>query len=97
MTKTEHLINKLSEECVETSQRCSKALRFGMEEIQPGQDQTNSQRIRLEFAGALAAYQELMEKGLLVWPTDTEIAEARAKARQYLIYAEQKCGTVNHG
>jgi hypothetical protein len=37
MTRDEHLMTIAMEECAEVAQRVSKAVRFGMEEIQPGQ------------------------------------------------------------
>lgn len=67
MTRTEHLLVILSEECSEVAQRCSKALRFGLEEIQPGQDKTNAQRIMDEINDLVATYQMLA--GPIVSPT----------------------------
>lgn len=54
MNRTEHLLTCLGEECAEVAQRVSKALRFGLDEIQPGQDQTNAQRIVEELDQVLA-------------------------------------------
>lgn len=49
MTRQEQLLLIAMEECVEVAHRLSKALRFGMEEVQPGQPLTNSQRIYDEY------------------------------------------------
>lgn len=49
MTKDQHLLNILAEECNEVGQRAIKAVRFGLDEIQPGQTLTNRERIELEL------------------------------------------------
>lgn len=49
MTRREHLLVIAMEECAEVAQRVSKALRFGLEEIQAGQPFTNRQGIEYEF------------------------------------------------
>lgn len=53
MSEKEWLLVCLMEELAETSQRVSKALRFGVDEIQPGQPLTNMQRIAEENADVL--------------------------------------------
>lgn len=50
MTRQDHLLTIIAEECVETAQRATKALRFGLEEVQPGQDMSNAKRLMQEFA-----------------------------------------------
>lgn len=49
MTREEHLLSMIAEECAEIAQRASKALRFGLEESEPGQDKNNALRIVLEY------------------------------------------------
>jgi NTP pyrophosphatase (non-canonical NTP hydrolase) len=49
MTRTEHLLSITAEECAEVAQRVTKAMRFGLTEIQPGQPFTNADRIMAEF------------------------------------------------
>lgn len=51
MTRDEHLLTIAVEECAEVAQLLSKALRSGVDEVQPGQALTNRQRIRAEFYG----------------------------------------------
>lgn len=46
MKRHEHLLSILAEECCEVGQRVSKALRFGLDEVQPGQDLSNAERIK---------------------------------------------------
>ncbi len=61
MTRTELLLTVLAEECVETAQRVSKAIRFTLEEIQPEQELTNAQRIVYEFNDIVAVMEVLQQ------------------------------------
>ena len=45
MDHTQYLLVCLAEECAEVSHRAMKALRFGLDEIQPGQTLTNRERL----------------------------------------------------
>lgn len=54
MNTIEHYLTVLSEECAETVQRASKAIRFGLQEIQPGQNETNKRRLEREFSEIIA-------------------------------------------
>lgn len=49
MTRQDHLLTIAVEECMETGQRITKALRFGMDEIQAEQDMNNAKRIMQEY------------------------------------------------
>lgn len=59
MTRDEHLLVIAAEECAEIAKRCSKALRFGLNETQadaghavtgsPEESLTNRERIELEY------------------------------------------------
>ena len=48
LNKSTYLLICLIEECAEIIQRVCKAIRFGMDEIQPGQDLNNLERISQE-------------------------------------------------
>lgn len=61
MNLSENLLTILIEECNETAQRATKALRFGLTEVQPGQDKTNAERIVYEF-NDIVAVMELLRK-----------------------------------
>lgn len=54
VTLDEHLFVCLAEECSEVVQRITKALGFGLDEVQPGQEFTNSQRIGQELIDVAA-------------------------------------------
>jgi hypothetical protein len=45
MTREQHLLTILAEECGEVVQRASKAIRFGLDESQPGQLDDNKKRL----------------------------------------------------
>ena len=59
MTRTEHLLAILAEECDEVSQRAIKALRFTLNEVQPGQEYHNAIRIVHEYADLVGAFELL--------------------------------------
>jgi hypothetical protein len=65
VTRTEHLLTILAEECAEVAHRVSKAIRFGLEEVQPGQTLTNAERVREEVYDLTAAYRMLALAGAL--------------------------------
>lgn len=58
------------EELAETAQRISKAIRFGLDEVQPGQPDSNLVRLCAEFGDAYAVYALLL----------TSLPEAKAHA-----------------
>lgn len=60
MNRREHLLTIIAEECVEVAQRATKALRFGLFEVQQGQELNNLERLRGELADLLGAL-ELLE------------------------------------
>lgn len=86
MTRDEHLLLCLSEECDEVGQRVSKALRFGLSEVQSGQSLTNNERICDELRDLISVAQLLMEQGLLAsfMPTKAEISTKAARISKYM-------------
>lgn len=95
MTRTEMLLVLLSEECVETSQRVSKALRFGLEEVQVGQTQNNGERIFYEFNDILAVMEVLYDERIFFDTRDEEAIKLKKdKIHKYLMYSEEM-GTID--
>lgn len=97
MNRREHLLTILGEECAEVAQRCSKALRFGLEEIQPGQELTNAERIREEYVQLLAVMRMLVEEGEIPSVTGhhmSELEDKRQKVEKFLRYSREQ-GTLN--
>lgn len=78
----------LQEEALEVAHRISKALRFGLEEIQPGQPLTNLQRIFEEMADMEAVTEIMGERGSLSF-TDPQlyaglVLRKKIKVEKYL-------------
>ncbi len=65
MTETEYLLVYLASEAVEVAHRATKALHFGLDEKQPGQDKNNEQRLRSELYDLYAIVAELERRGIL--------------------------------
>ena len=59
------LLEILAEECAEVIQRVTKALRFGIEEVQPGQPDSNSRRIGLELGDVMETVDKLRSARVL--------------------------------
>ncbi|ARO88142.1 hypothetical protein EBAPG3_010350 [Nitrosospira lacus] len=96
MNTSEHLLTCLSEECAEVQHRVSKALRFGMGEIEPGQDLTNAQRIAQEFHDVLAIVEMLEERGILKRSTSfREIEEKKTRVQWWMDHAIRNGTLVN--
>ena len=89
MNVTESLLFTLAEECAEVSQRASKAARFGLQEVQPGQMLTNRERIVQEL-NDLWAVVEMLD---LAEVDRAAIFSKKRKVQEFLAYAE-KCGTL---
>lgn len=94
MKRHEHLLTILAEECAEVAQRASKALRFGLGEVQPGQGLTNAERIVGEVTDLLAVALMLADEGhLALEDQQGAVAAKRAKVEKFLAYSAQ-CGTL---
>lgn len=95
MNRTEHLLTVLGEECAEVQQRVSKALRFGLDEVEPGQALPNRDRIVKELHDLFAVVEMLQERailhacdGFLLDITGREEANHKhAKVSKYLDYS----------
>lgn len=59
MTERQALLCKLAEECCEVAQRATKAMRFGMGEVQPGHAESNYERLLDEFLDLLTVAHRL--------------------------------------
>jgi NTP pyrophosphatase (non-canonical NTP hydrolase) len=89
VTRTEHLLTILAEECAEVAQRVSKALRFGLAEVQPGQEYTNAERIEFELTDLIAAAEMLIEDRVIADPdqNDILISEKKRKVEKFLKFS----------
>lgn len=75
------LLTILVEECAEVQQRATKALRFGIGEIQPRQEHTNSERLAAEIGDVLEMVDRVLAAGLI---RQADIDAGRQHKRQQL-------------
>ena len=92
MTLRQFYLLKLAEECNEVAQRCSKQMQFGRDEIEPGQNLTNEERLRNEINDLMAVVdilENIREVNFMQPENMEEIAEAkREKIAKYLKYSQ---------
>lgn len=85
MNRQEHVLLCVGEEGSEVAGRVSKALRFGLGEVEPDQPHDNAWRIALEVYDVLGAYQFAVDEGLLppldLSPDFLRINAARKRAK----------------
>lgn len=84
MNTTEHLLTILSEECAEVAHRACKAVRFGMNEIEPGRCYSNRQSLEHELSDLVAVAETL---GL--YPKREDMDKKKARVKKYMEYAKQ--------
>lgn len=104
MKRNDHLMWVIGEEASEVSlcanavtQRASKAARFGVDEVQPGQQLTNMERLLDEYADLTGALEMLCADLGIEFPPSNfadRIAAKIGKVERYLIYSAQ-CGTLD--
>lgn len=105
MNRLEHLLTIAAEECAEVAQRISKALRFGLAEIQPEQPFNNAERIAEEVADLFAVLQMIeAEADVTLLPGVTlttydhsasEALEAKRRKVERFLSLSQTCGTLS--
>lgn len=93
MSRADYLLSHLAKECSEVAIRCTKAQMFGLNEIQPGQELTNRERILYEFADILAIADVMREVGILpdmnaLSPeVEARVREKKVKAASFRNYS----------
>lgn len=91
ISKEEYLINCLGEEGVEIAQRVFKINRFGLNEIQPGQELNNLQRLQIEITDFVATLQmlaELMPEFDGDIDLDAAVKRKQEKLKKYIKYSQ---------
>ncbi|BDT74011.1 hypothetical protein os4_35640 (plasmid) [Comamonadaceae bacterium OS-4] len=98
MNRTEYLLIQAGSECNEIAHRASKALHFGLQEVQPEQPLSNAERLVGEYVDLLAVMEMLENDELIHMPTGEElrsqIAAKKAKVEKFMRFASEQCGTV---
>lgn len=84
------------EECQEVSQRICKMLRFGKDEIQPGQIYNNTERLWDEVEDLKAILDLCWDEDLISVSSLTALSlrkDRRARIEKYMEYS-RKCGVL---
>lgn len=84
MNREQHDLNCLAEECAEVAQRASKAIRFGLDEIQPGQLYTNKARLEAELGDLMGVIDALGLK-----PSEAHRKAKKARLNGYFGYSKK--------
>ena len=94
MTRLDHLLIILGEECSELHQETCKALRFGIHE-QRDLPTSNRERMQKEYNDLLAMVELLNweDRSIDLHRDDTMIAAKKAKVARYLLYSGEQ-GTL---
>jgi len=90
MTRQDHLLVILAEECAEVIQAVSKALRFGLQDGYPDTERTNSTDITRELAHILAMHQLLADDNSIGYINVQAILDKQTKVEEYLKYSEKQ-------
>lgn len=85
MTREQLLLTSLAEECAEVAQRCTKAVRFGMDDAQHGYS-NNRERLVSELTD-LHAVAEML--GLLQEIKGSAMSAKKEKVEKYLRYSRE--------
>lgn len=84
LNREQYILTLIQEECAELSQRASKALRFGLYEVQPGQELDNWERLRGEFVDLWTCVC-LLDRLLVNFDYDhDEVAAKISKIKKYM-------------
>ena len=87
---TREVLTILSEECAEVIHRVSKALRFGLDDIQMGQPLSNRERIAQEVGDFIAVLDIALDSDL--FPMEIVMQSRKdkvAKMAQYMVYKKE--------
>ncbi|APR52015.1 hypothetical protein CA223_06685 [Sphingomonas koreensis] len=92
MNRVEHLLTCLGEEGNEVAQRVSKALRFGLREVEPGQPLTNDDRVCDEIRDLIAVAHILHGEGVIGWfmPDTGDIQAKRRKIERFMAISREQ-------
>lgn len=97
MDRTEYLLTQAASEACEVAHRVTKALHFGLKEIQPGHGLTNAERIVEEYIQLKGVMQMLEDERIIQFPLprdeDRMVAAKIARVEDYMEYA-RKVGSL---
>lgn len=87
MNKITYLLICLIEECAEVIHRACKAIRFGLEEVQPGQEWKNAYRLNDEMNDLAAVAEMLEEESVFFRPALVYRAGKKKKVNKFMDYS----------
>lgn len=95
MNRAEHLFTTAAEEATEVGQRISKALRFGLSEVQPGQPLSNAERIVEEFHDLYSMIDWLQAEGhipasISIRPDHDTMRRKREKVERFMAISREQ-------
>lgn len=98
MNRLQFLLNLVAEECTEVGQRASKAIRFGLNEVQKGQDLNNKERLHLELTDLVAVISILNNEfdfKFTYFNIDWDaVSKKKDKIEEFYEYSKQ-CGMIH--
>lgn len=93
MCRADYLLSHLAQECNEVAVRYTKAQMFGLDEVQPGQEFTNRERILHELCDLLATCETMKDEGVLPDMAGTEthdrVTAKKEKAAHFSDYSRE--------
>lgn len=90
MTRTDHLLVILAEEAGEVIYNVTKALRFGLDDIKPGGQKGEENRILIakELAHLTATYEMLIAEKVLPMMQYRDLKQKKENVEKYFKYSE---------
>jgi len=89
LTREQHLLLKLSEECTEVGKVVHKAVLFGLDDGYPGTDRTNLDDLRHELNDLFAVVEMLYP--VIEWRIDSDAVKTKkAKVEHWIKYAQER-------
>lgn len=88
ISREKYLLTVLAEECAEVAQRASKAIRFGLDEVQPGQELNNARRLTDELNDLMVVIHMLSQETSFnpYFPLEKQ-EDKRAKIEKFYQYS----------
>lgn len=88
MNLDDHILVVAAEECNEVAKRLMKILRFGPDDIEPGQQFTARERAQQEIYDLLAALDDLDKRGIVpIPPNELAVRTKQLKVQRMLEYS----------
>lgn len=93
MNKSDYLLTLIEEEAIEIAHRASKAMRFGLMEIQSGQPHTNAHRLERELNDLRAVLELFHDEQPLfrISPDRFQIDKHKEQVRKFMDYSRTCC------